>query len=222
MQAQDDREPWNVRLLLESTATPFSVAKYRPRAPVYLQGDPCDRVMYIEQGRVWLAATARRGKEVICDLPGPGAFFGEDALFGRSERRLSATAATSTQVLVVGKAHMIRLLRTQPDLVAWFLAHLVARHTRLEANLTEQLLYSSELRLAHTLLSLADCTEEGSHRCPLPHLSQQIIAEMVGTTRSRVNFFMRRFKKRGFIEEKRGVLLVNPAHLVHSERPAHL
>ena len=130
------------------------------------QDDPCDRVIYIEQGRVWLAATARRGKEVICDLPGPGAFFGEDALFGRGERRLSATAAVSTQVLVVGRAHMIRLLRTQPELVTWFVAHLLARHARLEANLTEQLLYSSELRLAHTLLSLADCAEESSALLP--------------------------------------------------------
>lgn len=213
MPSQNDRGPWNMRVLLESTATPFAIANYRPRAALYLQGDPCDRVMYIEEGRVWLAVTARHGKEAICDLLGTGAFLGEEALVGRRERRQSATAVTATQVLVVAKAHMIRLLRTQPGLLNRFIAHLLARNERLEANLTDQLLCSSEQRLAHTLLALADCDEGRPCRCPLPDLPQEIIAEMVGTTRSRVNFFMGRFKKLGFIEESSGVLHLNPARL---------
>jgi CRP-like cAMP-binding protein len=210
MQPQNDRRLWNVRALLESTATPFAIADYRPRAAIFLQGEPCDSVMHIERGRVWLAVMARSGKEAVCGLLGTGAFLGEEALVGRGERRQSATAMTATQVLVVAKAHMIRLLHTQPELLDGFIAHLLARNTRLEANLTDQIFHSSEQRLAHTLLVLADCDERRPRRCALPDLPQEIIAEMVGTTRSRVNFFMGKFKKLGFIEEHGGVLHVNP------------
>ncbi len=217
MQPQIDRRPWNVRALLESTATPFAIAEYGPRAAIFLQGDPCDSVMHIESGRVWLAVTARSGKEAICGLLGTGAFLGEEALVGRGERRQSATAMTTTQVLVVAKANMIRRLRTQPGLVDRFIAHLLARNTRVEANLTDQLFHSSEQRLAHTLLVLANCDQRRPRRCALPDLPQDIIAEMVGTTRARVNVFMGKFKKLGFVEEHSGVLHVNPArlHVVH-------
>ena len=211
MQLQNDRRPWNVRALLESTATPFTIADYGPRAAIFRQGDPCDRVMHIEKGRVWLAVTARSGREAISGLLDTGAFLGEEALVGRGERRQSATAMTATQVLVVAKAHMIRLLRTQPRLLDGFIAHLLARNTRLEAKLTDQIFHSSEQRLAHTLLVLANCDERRPRRCALPDLPQEIIAEMVGTTRSRVNTFLGKFKKLGFIEEHRGVLHVNPA-----------
>ena len=127
------------------------------------------------------------------------------------ERRQSAIAMTTTQVLVVAKAHMIRLLHTQPELMNRFIAHLLARNTRLEAHLTDQIFHSSEQRLAHVLLALASGDERRLRRRALPDLPQEIIAEMVGTTRSRVNFFMGRFKKLGFVEEHGGVLQVNPA-----------
>lgn len=218
MQPQDD-PGCNVRVLLESTATPFTVANYPPRATIYLQGAPCNRVMYIEEGRVWLAVTARRGKEVIGDLLGTGAFLGEEALAGLAERRQTAIAFTATQVLVVTKGHMIQLLRTQPKLLNRLVTHLFARNTRLEANLTDLLLNSSEQRLAHTLLALADCDERHPCRCTLPDIPQAIIAEMVGTTRSRVNLFMGRLKKRGFLEEKSGVLHVNAALLESAQLP---
>lgn len=213
MRFQNDRRPWNVRALLELTATPFAIADYRPRAAIFRQGDPCDSVMHIESGRVWLAVTARSGKEAICGLLGTGAFLGEEALTGCGERRQSATAMTATQVLVVAKAHLIRLLRTQPELRNRFIAHLLARNIRLEANLTEQILYSSEHRLAYLLLVLANFDERRPRRCALSDLPQEIIAEMVGTTRSRVNAFMGKFKKLGFIEAHSGVLYVNPARL---------
>ena len=148
MQPQNDRRPWNVRALLESTATPFAIADYGPRAAIFRQGDSCDSVMHIERGRVWLAVTARSGKEAICGLLGTGAFLGEEALVGRGERRQSAIALTATQVLVVAKAHMIRLLHTQPGLMDRFIAHLLARNIGLEANLTDQIFHSSEQRLA--------------------------------------------------------------------------
>jgi CRP-like cAMP-binding protein len=213
MQVQNDRHSWNVRALLESTATPFAIADYGPRAVISGQGDPCDSVMHIERGRVWLAVTARSGKEAICGVLGAGAFLGEEALVDRGERRQRAIAMTATQVLVVAKAHMTRLLRTQPGLLDEFIAHLLARNNRLEANLTDQIFHTSEQRLAHTLLVVANCDERRLRPCALPDLPQEIIAEMVGTTRSRVNAFMGKFKKRGFIEDHSGVLCVNPARL---------
>ena len=213
MQVQNDRHSWNVRALLESTATPFTIADYGPRTAIFRQGDACDTVIHIERGRVWLAVTARSGKEAICGVLGTGAFLGEEALVGPGERRQSAIAMTVTQVLVVAKAHMIRLLHTQPGLMDRFIAHLLARNIRLEAKLTDQIFHFSEQRLAHTLLVLANCDERRPRRGALPDLPQEIIAEMVGTTRSRVNAFMGKFKKCGFIEEHSGVLHVNPARL---------
>ena len=213
MRVQNDRHPWTVRSLLESTATPFTIADYGPRDAIFRQGDPCDSVLHIERGRVWLAVTARSGKEAICGLLDTDAFLGEETLTGCGERRQSATAMTATQVLVVAKAHMIRLLRTQPGFVDRFMAHLLARNTRLEANLTDQLLHSSEQRLAHALLALANCDERRLSQCALPDFPQEIIAEMVGTTRSRVNFFMGKFKKVGFVEDHSGAFHVNPARL---------
>jgi CRP/FNR family cyclic AMP-dependent transcriptional regulator len=213
MRFQTDRPPWNVRALLESTATPSTIAHYRPRATIFLQGDPCDRVMLIERGRVWLAVTARSGKEAICELLDAGAFLGEEALTGCRERRQSAIAMTTTQVLVVAKGHMIRLLGTQPGLRDRFIAHLLARNVRLQGHLTDQLLYSSEQRLAQVLLELGNCDERRPCRGALPDLPQELIAEMVGTTRSHVNVFMGKFRRLGFIEEDSGVLHVNPARL---------
>lgn len=212
-QLQQDRRPPSVRALLESTETPFSVADYRRRAVIFVEGDACDSVMHIEKGRVRLAVTAFSGKEAICGFLGAGAFLGEEVLGGHAERRQTATATTATEVLVVAKARMIQLLRTQPAIADRFIAHLLARNARLEADLTDQLLNFSELRLAHTLLVLADCDERRPCRGVLPKISQEIIAEMVGTTRSRVNLFMGKFKKLGLIEEDGGVLQVNSSRL---------
>ncbi len=141
--------------------------------------------MYVESGRVWLAVTAPGGTEAIRGLVDAGAFFGEEALTGCAEQRQSATAMTDTQVLAVSTGHFLRLLRTEPGLVDRLVAHLLARHSGLEDTLTEQLLYSSEQRLAHLLPVLANCDGRHARRCGLPDLSQKIIAEMVGTTRSR-------------------------------------
>lgn len=200
----------NARALLASTGAPFVFADYEPRAAIFHQGDPCDSVMYIEKGRVRLAVTARSGKGVICGLLGAGAFLGEEALGGHAGRLQTATAMTPTEVLVVAKTQMARLLRTQPAIADRFLTHLLARSTRLEADLTDQLLSSSEQRLARTLLVLANCDERRPYGRALPDVSQGMIAEMVGTTRSRVNFFMGKFKKLGFIEESNGVIEVHP------------
>jgi CRP/FNR family cyclic AMP-dependent transcriptional regulator len=213
MQPNDNRDPWNFRALLESTATPFAIRNYEARAAVFSQGDLCDCVMHIEKGRVWLAVTSLSGKSAICGLLDEGSFLGEEALAGRGERRQSATAMVPTEVLIVSKSDMARVLHAHPDLMDRFVSHLLARNTRLQTDLTDQILYCSEQRLAHTLLSLANCNLQRPCQCALPRLSQEIMAEMVGTTRSRINAFMGRFRQLGFIEDRDGVLHVNPARL---------
>jgi CRP/FNR family cyclic AMP-dependent transcriptional regulator len=220
MQRRNDR-PMNVRTLLESLGTPFTIARYRPREALFLQGDACESVMHIEKGRVWLAVTTSSGQEAICGLLAAGAFLGEEALGGDAVRRQTAIALTETEVLAVAKAEMIRLLRTQRVIADRFLAHVLERNIRLETDLSDQLLYSSEQRLAHTLLVLAGCDERRPCRCVLPDVSQEIIAEMVGTTRSRVNRFMGKFKKLGFIDEAGGVVHVHPSllHVVADTHP---
>lgn len=220
MQRQNDC-PLNVRALLESTGTPFTVARYPPRATLFLQGDACESVMYIEKGRVWLAVTTPGGKKGICGVLAAGAFLGDEVLAGHAVRGQTATAMTATEVLVVPKAQMIQLLRTQQTIADRFIAHMLERNTRLEAALSDQLLYSGERRLAHTLLVLAGCDEQRPCRCVLPDVSQEIIAEMVGTTRSRVNVFMGKFKKLGFIEEAGGVIHVHSS-LLHVVDDSHL
>jgi CRP-like cAMP-binding protein len=159
-----------------------------------------------------VAVTRPGGKEAICGLLAGGAFLGEEALLGYPVRPHSATAMTATEVLVVAKASVSRLLQTQPAIAHRFIAHVIARNARLKADLTDQLLLPVERRLAHTLLALAGCDTRTPCRCALPDVSQKIIAEMVGTTRSRVNFFMGQFKKRGFVAEDDGVLAVDNGH----------
>ena len=197
MQPPRNRQPAMLRALLESTATAFTMTRCLRGASLFVQGDECDTVMHIEAGVVRLTVTAPNGKEGICGLLGPGAFVGEEALSGQRFRRASATAMTPADVLVVAKAEMIHLLRTQPAVADRFLAHILARETRLEADLADQLLHSSEQRLVRTLVALAGGGDRRGRRWPLPDVSQECIAEMVGTTRSRVNVFMSKFRRLG-------------------------
>jgi CRP-like cAMP-binding protein len=222
--SQNGRPQWDVQRLLESTGTPFVVADYRARAVIFRQGDPADSVMAIVAGRVRLGVAALSGREAICGLLDRGAFLGEEALTGQPVRRQSAIAMTATRLLVVPKAQMIRLLRTQPAVADRFIAHVLARNTRLESDLMDQLLHSSEQRLARTLLVLAGCDAQHPDRRVLPDVSQRMIAEMVGTTRSRVNFLMGKFKKLRFIEGNGETLQVNPSlfHAVRADRPEAL
>jgi len=220
MKQRQKEHALNVRSLLESTGTPFTSTRYPRHAVLFRQGDACESVMHIEKGRVWLAVTTAGGKEAICGVLAAGAFLGEEVLGGYAVRRQTATAMTPTDVLVVAKADMSRLLRTQPAIADRFIAYIIARKARLESNLSDQLLYSSERRLAHTLLLLAGCDDRQCPRCVLPDVSQEMIAEMVGTTRSRVNLFMGKFKKLGFIEETGGVLEIHPSLLPDLRRAA--
>ena len=178
---------------------------YRPAAAIYAQGDASDTVLYIQQGSVKLSVLSQAGKEAVVGVLGPGDFFGEGALAGQPVRLATATAMTASRILVVPKRQMIRLLHQQHALSDRFIAHMLARNTRLEEDLVDQLFNASEKRLARTLLLLARYGKpDGPRRC-LPKISQEVLAEMVGTTRSRVNFFMNKFRKLGFIDYNGGL-----------------
>ena len=186
------------------------VVIYAPGTVLFSQGDPCDSVMYIRSGAVQLSVLSRAGKEAIVGMLAPGDFLGEEALAGRPDRLVTAKATTTSTVLVVPKQQMIRLLHTNRAFSDRFIAHMLVRSARLEEDLTDQLFNSSEKRLARTLLLLARYGEKNPPGWVPPKISQTALAEMVGTTRSRVNFFMNKFKKLGFIEYN-GSLKIDPS-----------
>jgi CRP/FNR family cyclic AMP-dependent transcriptional regulator len=182
-----------------------TVATYRPTDVIFSQGDASDSVMYIQQGGVKLSVLSRGGKEAVLAMLGAGDFFGERALAGHPVRLETATAVAATKVLIIPKQQMIRLLHDQHALSDRFIAHMLARNVRIEEDLIDQLFNSSEKRLARTLLLLARYGKPDQTHRVLPRISQETLAEMVGTTRSRVNFFMNKFRKLGFIEYNGGL-----------------
>jgi CRP/FNR family transcriptional regulator, cyclic AMP receptor protein len=188
-------------------------ADYSAATAIFAQGDPADTVLYIQQGSVKLSVLSQAGKEAVVGVLGPGEFFGEGALAGQPVRLATATAMTASRILVVPKRQMIRLLHQQHTLSDRFIAHMLARNTRLEADLVDQLFSASEKRLARTLLLLARYGKPDGPRKVLPKISQEVLAEMVGTTRSRVNFFMNKFRRLGFIDYNAGSLKVHHALL---------
>ena len=181
---------------------------YTPAAKIFAQGDPATTVMYVEKGAVRLSVLSHAGKEAVVALLDAGHFFGEGCLAGQSQRMATATAIAPSTILAVEKSEMVRQLHAAPPFADRFLRHMLTRNIRIEEDLVDQLFNSTEKRLARTLLLLARFGEpEASHRA-LPKLSQEVLAEMVGTTRSRVNFFMNKFRKLGFIDYN-GDLKVN-------------
>jgi CRP-like cAMP-binding protein len=180
---------------------------------VFSQGDPCDSVMYVRKGAVQLSVLSHAGKEAIVGILSAGDFLGEGALSGYPVRLESATAMTESALLVVPKRQMIRLLHSNHAFSDHFIAHMLMRNARLEADLVDQLFNSSEKRLARTLLLLSQYGGGGQPQRLLPTVSQETLAEMIGTTRSRVNFFLNKFRKLGLIEYDGEGLTVNPALL---------
>jgi CRP/FNR family transcriptional regulator, cyclic AMP receptor protein len=174
--------------------------EYEPSGKIFTQGDPATSVMYVERGTVRLSVLSHAGKEAVVALLETGHFFGEGCLAGQLQRMASATAISQSTILTVEKREMVRQLHAAPAFSDRFLTHMLTRNIRIEEDLIDQLFNSTEKRLARTLLLLARYGEpEASHRA-LPRLSQEVLAEMVGTTRSRVNFFMNKFRKLGFID----------------------
>jgi CRP/FNR family cyclic AMP-dependent transcriptional regulator len=194
-----------VLTLLDSADIPKTIVEYIESAAIFVQGDPCHSVMYIYDGTVRLSVLSHAGKEAIVAMLGPGDFLGEGALAGQRVRMGTATAVSPARVLVVPKDEMIRLLREEPGFSDRFIEYMLYRNIRIEEDLVDQLFNSSEKRLARTLLLLARYGKEDKPQGVLPKLSQEMLAEMIGTTRSRVNFFMNKFRKLGFIEYNGGL-----------------
>lgn len=176
------------------------VLEYGPDRTIFNQGDPGDSVFYLRKGLVKLAVTSAQGKEVIVGTPGPGRFFGEACLAGEQLRLEKATAMTDCTLTRVDKSVMERALHERRDVLELFLGHLLSRNLRYEEDLIDLLLNTSEKRLARTLLLLAQPSKDKKTEAMLPRLNQETLAQMVGTTRSRVSHFMHKFKKRGLID----------------------
>jgi len=190
---------FDLHTFLDSAGMARKVTKYARSAVLFSQGDSADDVFYVQQGSVKLSVLSRTGKEAVVAILGPGDFFGEGCLAGQPRRMATASALSASTVLVVEKPQMLEILHTQPSLAERFLSHMLARNIRIEEDLIDQLFNSSEKRLARALLLLARYGK-ADQPLRLPKLSQETLAEMVGTTRSRVNFFMNKFRDLGFIE----------------------
>jgi CRP/FNR family transcriptional regulator, cyclic AMP receptor protein len=190
---------------LHSGGAGTTVAAYQPREIVFSQGDASDSVMYLQEGAVKLSVLSRSGQEAVVAMLETGAFFGESALVGDPVRHEAATAMTATTVLIVPKEQMIRLLHEQHEFSDRFIAYLLVRYIRIEEDVVDQLFNSSDKRLARALLLLARYSKPGKAHRVLPPITQQTLADMVGTTRSRVNFFMNKFRKLGYIEYTGGL-----------------
>jgi CRP/FNR family transcriptional regulator, cyclic AMP receptor protein len=198
---------FDAQQFLESAGAAKRIVKYGPSATVFAQGDAATSVMYVQDGSVKLSVLSSTGKEAVVAMLGPGDFFGEGCLAGQSHRMATATALTPASVLIVSKQKMIQMLRKQSGLSDRFITHVVARNIRIAEDLIDQLFNSSEKRLARTLLLLARYGKDDTPDRVLPRLSQEVLAEMVGTTRSRVNFFMNKFRELGFIEYNGGLTI---------------
>jgi CRP/FNR family transcriptional regulator, cyclic AMP receptor protein len=201
--------PFNAQAFLDSAGISKKIVEYRRSEAIFTQGDACEHVLYVQKGGVKLSVLSKGGREAVVAILGPGEFFGEGCLAGQAVRMGSATAMTDSTVLLVDKEQMIRLLHKQHALSDRFIAHMLARNIRIEEDLIDQLFNSSEKRLARTLLLLA---RYGKHDKPVravPTISQETLAEMIGTTRSRVNFFMKKFQRLGFIDYTDGLKVDN-------------
>jgi CRP-like cAMP-binding protein len=212
--ARKKQRPFDAQAFLESAGLGKRMATYARADVVFSQGDPCDTVMYVRRGEIQLSVLSHAGKEAIVATLRPGDFLGEGALAGHPIRLVTARATMPSELLVIRKRQMIRLLHSQHELSDRFIAHMLARNARLEADLVDQLFNASEKRLARTLLLLARYGQGDTPSKRLPKISQETLAEMVGTTRPRVNFFMKKFKTLGFIEYKsESGLIIHPSLL---------
>ena len=196
---------FDVQAFLNSAGVARKVVSYRAQEKIYTQGDPSTNVIYIQKGGVRLSIINESGKEAVMAILGPGDFLGEGCLAGQPIYMGTATAIAPTNALVIHKAEMIRALHAEHALSDRFIAHMLERNIRIEEDLVDQLFNSSEKRLARTLLLLARYGKEDQPPETIPKVSQEMLAEMIGTTRSRVNFFMNKFRKLGFIDYNGGL-----------------
>jgi CRP/FNR family cyclic AMP-dependent transcriptional regulator len=196
---------FDAQTFLDSAGVARRIAEFPKKATIFAQGDPAKNVMYIQQGGVKLSVVNGIGKEAVVAVLGPGDFFGEGCLASQPLRIGAATAMSPTTVLVIDKKEMIRILHTEHEFSDRFITHMLARNIRIEADLVDQLFNSTEKRLARALLLLARYGKDGQIEKHLPKISQEALADTIGTTRSRVNLFMNKFKKLGFIKYNGGL-----------------
>ncbi|MEO8483462.1 MAG: Crp/Fnr family transcriptional regulator [Acidobacteriota bacterium] len=207
--AKPRRRPFDVIAYLDSGDVVRHGSEFTQGKVIFAQGASADSVFYLQGGAVKLTVLSSTGKEAVVAMLGKGDFFGEGCLAGQTLRMGTATAVVPSAALRIPKAEMSRTLHEQPAFADRFLAHMLGRNIRIEEDLVDQLFNSSEKRLARTLLLLARYGKEDATTRTLPHLSQETLAEMVGTTRSRVNFFMNKFRKLGFIQYNGGLKINN-------------
>lgn len=200
------------RVFLDTAGISRKIAEFRRNESIYRQGDAAGSVMYVQHGGVKLSVVNGSGKEAVVAMFGPTDFFGEGCMAGQTVRMGTATAVTPTTILIMEKDELLRVLHTEQDLSDHFIRYMLAHNIRVEEDLVDQLFNSSEKRLARTLLLLARYGKTDQPVRILPKVSQETLASMVGTTRSRVNFFMNKFRKLGFIEYN-GKIKVNKSLL---------
>ncbi len=200
---------FNAQEFLDSTGVSRRLVDFKRGDVVFAQGDPCDHVFYVQKGNVKLSVVSKTGRQGVVAMLGPGEFFGEGCLAGQPVRMGSATTTAASTILLVDREQMAHLLHKEHAFSDRFISHMLTRNIRIEQDLIDQLFNSSEKRLARTLLLLA---RYGMHDRPVravPPISQETLAEMVGTTRSRVNFFMKKFQRLGFIDYTDGLKVNN-------------
>jgi CRP/FNR family cyclic AMP-dependent transcriptional regulator len=197
--------PFNPQAFLDSAGIARRIVECRKSQKIYSQGDPAESVIYIQKGGIKLSVVNEAGKEAIFAILGPGDFFGEGCLAGQSVRMGTATAITPTTLLAIEKNEMIRVLHAEHAFSDRFVSYILSRNTRIEEDLVDQLFNSSEKRLARTLLLLARYGKKNQPEKVIAKISQETLAEMIGTTRGRVNFFMNKFKRLGFIKYNGGL-----------------
>jgi CRP/FNR family transcriptional regulator, cyclic AMP receptor protein len=191
--------PFDPKVFLSKVNGGRSVADYRKGQIVYTQGEPADSVFYIQSGKVRKTVVSEQGKEAVIALLGTGDFFGEGCLTGQPLRLATVSAMTECVIVRIAKADIIRIIHDEPTFAELFIAHLLSRNSRVEEDLVDQLFNSSEKRLARILLLLANFGKEGRPEPILAKISQETLAEMIGTTRSRVSYFMNKFRELGLI-----------------------
>jgi CRP-like cAMP-binding protein len=202
--AAKKRRKFDPQTFLSTVDEGRTIAAFPRKQTIFAQGDSSDAVFYIQKGKVRLTVVSESGKEATIGILNEGDFFGEGCLTGQPVRMCSATAMTDCSVMRIDKTYMMEVLHREHALSDMFVAYLLTRNIRYEEDLVDQLFNSSEKRLARVLLLLAHFGKEGKHEVAVPKISQETLAEMVGTTRSRVSFFMNRFRKLGLIDYQAG------------------
>jgi CRP/FNR family cyclic AMP-dependent transcriptional regulator len=199
------QEAFDPQTFLAKVGAGRMLVTYQAQSPIFTQGEAADAVFYIQDGQVKLTVVSEQGKEAVIALLTVQAFFGEGCLAGQPVRMATATALTDCALMRIEQPAMLQVLHAEPAFSALFMAYLLSRNSRIEADLIDQLFNSSEKRLARVLLLLAHFGKEGKVESVIPRISQETLAEMIGTTRSRVNFFLNKFRKLGFIDYNGGL-----------------